>query len=84
MKLIKILKWEASKVAVAQVFAQDASDLATVINDLQLTSGSVAYLANGDVYILGNEWTKKPVATGSTSQPTTPIEELPSAEEGVF
>lgn len=58
MKLISTLKWEASKVCIALVYASTSSDLATTLGDITLSAGSLAYLANGDVYVLGSSWTK--------------------------
>lgn len=58
MKLIEVLKWEASHVAVALVYADSASDLVTTLGDLTLSKGSLAYLANGKVYVLGETWSK--------------------------
>jgi len=58
MKLIEVLKWEASQVAVALVYADASSDLGTELGTLTLSKGSLAYLANGDVYVLGATWAK--------------------------
>lgn len=58
MKLIEIVKWEGSHVAVALIYADQASDLGTTLNDLTLSKGSMAYLANGNVYVLGTTWAK--------------------------
>lgn len=58
MKLIDILKWEAAHKAVALVYADAALDLGTDLDNLELSKGSLAYLASGEVYVLGNDWTK--------------------------
>lgn len=58
MKLIAVLKWEASQKCVALVYADASTDLSTTLNGLTLTNGSLAYLANGDVYVLGATWAK--------------------------
>lgn len=58
MKIIEILKWEASKKAVALCYANEASDLVTTLGDLVLSNGSLCYFGNGDVYVLGDTWTK--------------------------
>lgn len=58
MKLISVLKWEANKVAVALVFASSAEDLTDHIGDLFLSRGSLAYLADGSVYVFDFEWTE--------------------------
>ena len=57
-KLIDAMKWEASQVAVAIVYADSAADLGTKLGALTLSKGSIAYLANGSVYVLGDSWTK--------------------------
>lgn len=58
MKVIEILKWEASQKAVALCYADESSDLVTELGGLTLSKGSLAYLADGDVYVLGDTWTK--------------------------
>lgn len=59
MKLIEAIKWEASHKAVVIVYADSSSDLASELKDLTISSGSLAYLANGDVYVFnGTNWTK--------------------------
>ena len=59
MKLIEAIKWEASHKAIVIVYADSSSDLASELKDLTISSGSLAYLANGDVYVFnGTNWTK--------------------------
>lgn len=58
MKLIEVIKWEASQVAVALVYADQASDLGTTLGKMTLSKGSLAYLATGEVYVLGSTWSK--------------------------
>lgn len=62
MILVEILKWKNDK-AICLVYADTADQLGPkVINDagkeLTLFKGSMAYLANGDVYVLGETWAK--------------------------
>jgi len=60
-KLIDVLKWENDK-AVVLAYADASTDLGpTLIQNgkaLTLSKGSLAYLANGDVYVLGATWAK--------------------------
>lgn len=59
MKLIEVIKWEASHKAIVIVYAESSSDLAGELKDLTISSGSLAYLANGDVYVFdGSDWNK--------------------------
>ena len=58
MKVVEILKWEASQKAIALCYADASSDLVTKLGDLTLSKGSMCYLANGDVYVLGDTWAK--------------------------
>lgn len=62
MKLIEVIKWEATNRAVVIVYADSSSDLDNVIEKqsrLLISAGSLAYLANGDVYVFnGTNWTK--------------------------
>ena len=60
MKLIEVIKWEATNRAVVLVYAKSSSNLGSVIekqNRLLVSSGSLAYLANGKVYVYdGTDW----------------------------
>lgn len=60
MKLIEVIKWEATNRAVVLVYAASSSNLAgeiTRMNPLTISSGSLAYLANGKVYVYdGTNW----------------------------
>lgn len=52
MKLIGVLKWERTHVAVALVFANDASDLGLELDGLTLADGSLAYTGAGSRHVL--------------------------------
>lgn len=81
MKLIKVYKWEDSHKAVALVYAEQASDLATELNGLTLTAGSKGYIYNGENYVLGaNGWTK--VEGGGSAAPV--IAPLTINENGTY
>ena len=57
MKLIEVIKWEATKKAVVLVYAAASTDLADEVGDINISSGSMAYLANGKVYVYdGTNW----------------------------
>jgi len=59
MKLIEVIKWEASNRAVVLIYAGSSSDLAATLKTMIISSGSLAYLANGDVYVFnGTQWNK--------------------------
>lgn len=58
MKLIEAIKWEATHKAIVIVYADSSSDLASELKDLTISSGSLAYLGNGDVYVYSDKWTK--------------------------
>ena len=58
MKLIDVLKWEGTQLAVALVYADAEADLGTTLGKLTLSKGSLAYLADGTVYVLGTTWAK--------------------------
>lgn len=59
MKIISILTWTASHLAVALVYADAEADLNGVVNETILDSGSLAYVGNGSVYVYdGAEWNK--------------------------
>ena len=59
MKIISVLTWSASHVAVALVYAGEVSDLGNKINGTELDAGSLAYLGNGDTYVFdGENWNK--------------------------
>ena len=59
MKFIEAIKWEATKRAVVLVYADASTDLGTKVKGIDISSGSLAYLANGDVYVFnGTQWNK--------------------------
>ena len=59
MKIISILTWTASHLAVALVYADAEADLNGEVNGTVLDSGSIAYVGNGSVYVYnGVTWTK--------------------------
>ena len=59
MKIISILTWTASHLAVALVYADAEADLKGEVNGTVLDSGSIAYVGNGSVYVYnGTTWTK--------------------------
>ena len=59
MKIISILTWTASHLAVALVYADAEADLNGEVNGTILDSGSIAYVGNGSVYVYNGEtWTK--------------------------
>lgn len=59
MKIISILTWTASHLAVALVYADAEANLNGVVNGTVLDSGSIAYVGNGSVYVYNGEtWTK--------------------------
>jgi len=60
MKLIEAIRWEGDKLAVCIVYADSANDLTDELpNNLMLASGSLAYVANGNVYVFnGTAWAK--------------------------
>ena len=59
MKIISILTWTASHLAVALVYADAEADLNGVVNETVLDSGSLAYLGDGSVYVYnGATWKK--------------------------
>lgn len=59
MKIISILTWTASHLAVALVYADAEANLNGKVNETVLDSGSIAYVGNGSVYVYnGSTWTK--------------------------
>lgn len=59
MKIISILTWTASHLAVALVYADAETDLKGKVNETVLDSGSLAYISNGDAYVYdGSTWNK--------------------------
>ena len=59
MKIISILTWTASHLAVALVYADAEADLKGEVNGTVLDSGSIAYVGDGSVYVYnGSTWTK--------------------------
>lgn len=59
MKIISILTWTASHLAVALVYADAEADLNGEVNGTVLDSGSIAYVGNGSTYVYnGSTWTK--------------------------
>lgn len=60
-KLIEVIAWENDK-AVCLCYGDSAADLGpTLVRNgkaLTLAKGSIAYLANGNVYVLGDTWQK--------------------------
>lgn len=58
MKIVDILNWDGNHLAVALCYADEESDLVQEVAGTKLSKGSLCYLGNGDVYVLGDEWTK--------------------------
>lgn len=59
MKIISVLTWSASHVAVALVYAGEASELGNKIGETELDAGSLAYLGDGSTYVFDGEiWNK--------------------------
>lgn len=58
MKIVQIMNWDKSHLAVALCYADNEGDLVTTLSGTELSKGSICYLSNGDVYILGETWTK--------------------------
>lgn len=59
MKIISILTWTASHLAVALVYADAVADLGSKVGETALDAGSLAYLGNGKTYVFdGTNWTK--------------------------
>lgn len=57
MKLIEVIKWEATHKAIVLVYAAASTDLADELKDINISAGSMAYLANGKVYVFdGTNW----------------------------
>lgn len=59
MKIISILTWSASHLAVALVYADKATDLNDKVGETELDSGSLAYVGSGKTYVFnGTTWAK--------------------------
>lgn len=59
MKIISILTWTASHLAVALVYADAEANLNGVVNGTVLDSGSIAYVGDGSTYVYnGSTWAK--------------------------
>ena len=59
MRIISILTWTASHLAVALVYADAEANLNGAVNETVLDSGSIAYVGDGSVYVYnGSTWTK--------------------------